>query len=61
VHRHGVELEEATVRQRGGRRGRCSVDQGAEVGIGTTQGGVGTGCERKTKVERGSSSAGCFF
>jgi hypothetical protein len=35
VHRCGVELEEATVRQWGGRWGRHSVDRGAAVGIGT--------------------------
>jgi hypothetical protein len=35
------------------------VDQCAAVGVGMVRGGVGAGCERKTKVERGSSSAGC--
>jgi hypothetical protein len=61
VHRRGVELEEATVGQRCGRRGQCSVDRGAVVGVGMTRGGVEVGCERKMKVERGSSSAGCSF
>jgi hypothetical protein len=60
VHRRGVELKEATVGQRGGRRGQCSVDRGA-VGVGTARGGVEAGCEWKMKVERGSSSAGCSF
>jgi hypothetical protein len=35
VHRRGVELEEATVGQRGGQRGRRLVDKGAVVSVGT--------------------------
>jgi hypothetical protein len=61
VHWRGVELEEATVGQSGGRRGWCSVDRDVIVGIGTARGGVEAGCEWKTKVERGSSSVGCSF
>jgi hypothetical protein len=61
VHRRGVEFEEVMVGQRGDRRGRCSVDRGAAVGISTARGGVEAGCERKMKVERGSSSAGWSF
>jgi hypothetical protein len=61
VHQRGVELEEATVGQRGGRRGRCSVDQGVVVGVDRMRGGVEAGCEQKRKVEGGSSSTGCSF
>jgi hypothetical protein len=61
VHRRGVELKEATVGQRGGRRGQCPVDRGAAVGVGTARGGVEAGCEWKMKVERRSSSTGCSF
>jgi hypothetical protein len=57
VHWRGVELEEVTVGQSGGRRGWCSVDRGAVVSVGMTRGAVEAGCEWKTKVERGSSSA----
>jgi hypothetical protein len=47
VHRRGVELEEATVGQGGGRRRRRSVDQGAVVGVGvnTTRGEAEVGSE----------------
>jgi hypothetical protein len=38
VHRRGVELEEAMIGQGGGRRTWRSVDQGAAVSVGTTQG-----------------------
>jgi hypothetical protein len=57
VHRRGVELEEVMVGPRGGWRGRCSVDRGVVVGVGTTRVGVEAGCERKMKVKRGSSSS----
>jgi hypothetical protein len=40
--------------------GLCSMDRGAVVGVDTTR-GVLSGCERKMKVERVSSSAGCSF
>jgi hypothetical protein len=61
VHRHGLELEVAPVGQRGGLRGRHSVVRGAAVSIGTTQGGVEVGRERKKRAKRGSSSTGCSF
>jgi hypothetical protein len=60
VHRRGVELEEATYGQRGGLRGRWSVDLGAAVGVGTAR-GVQASCEWRMEVERVCSSAGCSF
>jgi hypothetical protein len=53
VHRRGVELEEATVGQRGGRRRRRSMDRGVAVSGRTTRGEAEAGRERKTKVEKG--------
>jgi hypothetical protein len=47
----GVELEEATVGQRGGRRRRLSMDRGAALSVGMVRGETEAGCERKTKVK----------
>jgi hypothetical protein len=52
VHRSEVELEGATVGQRGGRRRWRSVDQGVAVGIGMVRGEAEAGREQMTKVEK---------
>jgi hypothetical protein len=54
VHLSGVEIEEASVGQRGGRKGRCSVVRGVAVGVSMVQGGAEVGREWKTRVKRGS-------
>jgi hypothetical protein len=60
VHRRGVELEDATVGQSGGRRRRCSVDRGATVSISMARGGAEAGREQKTKVEKGEPVGGAL-